>query len=403
MSGVRVFTAYGDSGYGIAGVAYVRALVSSGALVHWTMFDWPNGPMSPPQLIAPANALARLSNSTNDQKSNDLAALLRATSTPIGCDVALLHTVPEHIPCLLQTGMRNVIYTTWEATRIPIHWVSLLDSVHAVAVPSHMNRDAFVASGVRRPVRVVPHIRRAFWHEFGNADRTALFAALGLRGDRLTLLSLNTNQPRKNLHQLVRTYCHAFESNSPVQLLIKTSEHGESEQFPFEKVRSETLLSQWARQAEVTLGRELPPMRWICNDKLSAREIDLLNAVSDCYVSFSHGEGWGIGAFDAAANAIPVVMPAWGGHRDFLPDPWFGTVPCSLQPTPPWPMSKPSFWPDQKWAVMHESDCVKALRDIPENIDALRANARRQQAFIADEFSEARVARSLVDVLRGER
>jgi glycosyltransferase involved in cell wall biosynthesis len=401
MVGVRVFTAFGDSGYGIAGLAYVRALVNSGVPVHWTMFDWPNGSMSPPQLITPVDALARWSSQANDPRSNDLAALVRATSQPVRCDVAFLHTVPEHIPYLRQSGLRNVIYTTWEASRIPPHWLALLDSVDAIAVPSHVNRDAFTESGVRRPVSVVPHIRRAFWHEFSATESAALLASLGLQSDRLTLLSLNTNQPRKNLHQLVRTYCRAFASTSQVQLIIKSSEHGERAQFPFEKVRSETLLSEWVQEEAVLFAHEPPPIRWICSDELSARDIDLLYAVSDCYVSLSHGEGWGIGAFDAAANAIPVVMPAWGGHRDFLLDPWGGMVPCSLQSSPPWPMSRPSFWPDQKWAVMQDSECIKALRSIPENINALRVNATRHQAFIADEFSEARVARALVSVLQG--
>jgi glycosyltransferase involved in cell wall biosynthesis len=402
MRGVRVFTAFGDSGYGIAGTAYVRALVNSGIPVHWSMFDWSNGSMAPPELISITDALARVSAQTLDAKTNDSAALLRATERPIVCDVALLHTVPEHTPFLRQAHMRNVIYTTWETTRVPTHWLPLLDAVDAIAVPSMVNRDAFRGSGVRQPVEVVPHIRRSFWHEFSVKERNALFATLGLRTDALTLLSINTNQTRKNLRQLVQSFCRAFDADARVQLLIKTSRNGELDEFPFASEPSEALLKQWVDAESTALGRPPPPIRWICNDRLNPRQIDALYSLADACVSFSHGEGWGLCTFDAASMGIPVVMPAWGGHRDYLPDPWDGMVPCALSATRPWPMSRPSVWPDQRWATMQDGDCIAALRNIPARIDAMRANARRHQAQIANEFSEARVARMLISVLQGQ-
>jgi glycosyltransferase involved in cell wall biosynthesis len=402
VRGVRVFTASGDSGYGIAGVAYVRALVNAGLPVHWSAFDWPNGSMGAPVLLPTAESLARLTTLSFDAKTDDTIALVRATAKPIACDVALLHSVPEHIAHLRQANMRNVAYTTWEASRIPPHWVPALNSLDAVAVPSSMNRDAFRTSGVRVPVSIVPHIRRSFRHEFDAAERAALFDSLGLDAKRITLLTIGTGLQRKNLQQLVRCFYTAFNADSPVQLLIKTSLDAERGEFPFAAIKSQVLIDEWLRANMQRCGRTTAPIRGICHDRLRTRDIDALHTIADCYVSFTRGEGWGLGAFDAAADGTPVVMPAWGGHRDFLPDPWFGMVPCSMQSAVPWPMSKPSFWPDQQWAVAQDDDCIAALRNIPENIDALRANARRQQAFIADEFSEARVVRALIDVLRGE-
>lgn len=399
MRGVRVYNAFVGSGYGISGIDYVRALVNAGVPVHWTPFDWPRRGVAL-EPLSQTEALSRLSGWQYEPIARDIAALLRATSSPIACDTALLHTTAEHLPQLYDPGCRNVVYTAWEATRIPAHWNSLLNAMDAVLVPSRCNQEAFVASGVRSPVVVVPHIARSYWHEFGVKELDAFKANLGLAPARLTLLTIGTGLPRKNLGQLIRSFVEAFDHTSPIQLLIKTSKMTEAEKFPHAQVEFEQKIHQIATE----MGREFstwPLIRWIADDQLSPRAIDALHAIADCFVSFSHGEGFGLGAFDAASNGTPVVMPAWGGQRDFLSEPWLGAVPCSLAPAAVWPMNRPSYWPDQRWAVMRDIDCVEALQRIPKTIDALRANARMLQARIVDEFSELRVAQRLIAALEG--
>jgi glycosyltransferase involved in cell wall biosynthesis len=399
MRGVRVFSACGDSGYGIAGVAYVRALFNAGVPVQWSLFDWPDGSMRPPVVLSYADALARYARATYDPKHNDTVALLRATSSAVDADVALLHTVPEHLPYLLQSGMRNVLYTTWESTALPPHWVSLLNLADAIIVPSFVNRRAFVNSGVRAPIHIVGHIQRSFWHDVTSAQLQSAREKLGLERERLTFVSIGTAQPRKNIRQLLRTFCHAFDASSNVQLLIKTSTMSEADTFPFARVRADTKLRVWLAEIARSVGRPLPLIGWIANDELSQQSMDTIHALADCFVSFSHGEGWGLGAFEAATLGTPVLMPAWGGHRDYLRDPWLGAVTCTLQPAPVWPMSCPSFWPDQQWAEMRDADCIAALRRAPETLDALREDARYHQAQIADEFSEIRIAKQLIAAL----
>ena len=42
---------------------------------------------------------------------------------------------------------------------------------------------------------------------------------------------------------------------------------------------------------------------------------DAIHAIGDCYVSLTHGEGWGMGAFDAATLGKPVLITGWGSPR----------------------------------------------------------------------------------------
>ena len=53
-------------------------------------------------------------------------------------------------------GTLLVAYTFAETTRIPAHWAAALNVCHEVWVPSRFVRDALHASGVSRPIRVIP-------------------------------------------------------------------------------------------------------------------------------------------------------------------------------------------------------------------------------------------------------
>lgn len=400
MRGVCVYTAFSDSGYGLAGAAYVRALLHAGVPVQWTIFDWPIDNKSPVQLLNSVDTLQRLARWHNEPCGRDLAALVKATARPIAFDTTFIHAPPEHYARLAVQGCRNVGYTAWETTRIPAHWNSLLHEMDAVMVPSQMNREAFAQSGVRTPLYVIPHIARSFWNEFSEQERSETYRSHGLDQNRLTLLTIGTCQPRRNLEQLIRAFCAAFTATSPVQLLVKSSHFTETQAIPYARIPTDAQIQSWLRECGGDQPNA-PLIRWVARDDLTPRQLDAFHNIADCYVSFSHGEGWGLGAFDAAANGVPVVMPAWGGHRDYLADPWPGAIGCTLSAAPVWPMSKPSFWPDQRWATMRDIDCVEALQRSCQSLDALREHARQNQALIANEFSELRVAKRLIAALEG--
>ena len=186
-------------------------------------------------------------------------------------------------------------------------------------MPSFVNRRAFVNSGVRASIHNVGHIQRSFWHDFTPAQLQSAREKLGLERGRFTFVSIGTAQPRKNIRQLLRTFCHAFDASSNVQLLVKTSTMSEADTFPFAGMPADAQLRIWLAEIAQHLGRPRPLISWIASDELSQQSIDTIHALADCFVSFSHGEGWGLGAFEAATLGTPVLMPAWGGHRDFLP------------------------------------------------------------------------------------
>ncbi len=99
-------------------------------------------------------------------------------------------------------------------------------------------------------------------------------------------------------------------------------------------------------------------------DVLSESQIRRLHLRGDCYVSLCRGEGWGIGAFDAAAHGNPVVMTAFGGQLDYLKRELAYLVNYELVPVIN-PQAPLSYSPDQRWAepdIQHGAQLLRHVR-----------------------------------------
>ena len=373
----------------------MRGLVNAGVPVQWVPVKYRGNDDIPvrfgePLLLSPL--------AIDDAALRDLPSLLAATSRPIAYDTIIAHTVPEHWPGLFEPGKRNVGYTVWETDAPPPHWVPLLNSADRICVPCQMNRDSFMAAGVRPPVHVVPHIRRHAWNEFAPSEISAMRMQLGIPENHFVFYTINAWDPRKALPMLLRTYIHAFTADDPVTLLIKVPPLGYGAP-PFYQREPTIALAQAAIDAAAgEVGRE-PPSVCLLPYDLTGRGIDMLHELGDCYVSLAHGEGWALGAFDAATRGTPVVMTGWGGHLDYLGADWPGALDYRLAVVPVWPPHRPSYWPSQRWAAPDFDGAVAALRRAFEMPEAAADAAAQIQAEISDRYAEPVVTRQLLAAL----
>ena len=74
----------------------------------------------------------------------------------------------------------------------------------------------------------------------------------------------------------------------------------------------------------------------IAANGLTGRLIDALHATGDCFVSLSHGEGWGLGAFDAATLGKPLLISPYGGPAEYLPRDYPGFIDYAMVPVSGW-------------------------------------------------------------------
>jgi glycosyltransferase involved in cell wall biosynthesis len=111
----------------------------------------------------------------------------------------------------------------------------------------------------------------------------------------------NIMDPRKKFRDILQAFIRLNEPNS--RLIVKAT----------------------CRQP---IDIQLPRVE-VINDLLSDEQMNELHNRSDCYVSFSHSEGIGMGAVEAALRDKPVIVTNYGGAPEYVKTPYM--IDCELQ------------------------------------------------------------------------
>jgi len=396
-AGIRYLSYADHSGYSLAALGYVRALRNAGIPVWWTPLLFPGGRPTPWRPEDGLDALPFTRAAGDDAALADLPTLVTAGGA-CAYDTVIVHTVPEHWPALVEPGKRNVGCTVWEVDALPAHWPALLNLVDRVLVPCEMNRALFGEGGVTPPVRAVPHARRHAWNVLSSTAGAGLRAALDVPADHFVFYSINVWDPRKALADLVRVFSRTFGGDEKVTLVLKTSTlmspHGLERTAIPARVR--------ALQDEVTAetGRAPATIRTLAADSVPGRLIDALHATGDCFVSLTHGEGWGMGSFDAATLGKPVLIAPYGGPADFLPADYPGFIDYTMVPVSGW-VESASFRAPQRWAQPDLADAGRRMRDVFANLRNYLDSAAVAAERIHNRYAEPVVAREMIAALDG--
>ena len=345
------------SGYGLSAIAMVRALRNAGYPIRWT----PLKRLGYDQLVAVPwqQALSEANPWLRDDESlSDLPALVAATAqVPLGraTGFTIAHVVPEHLPLAFSMATESahferIAYTTWESDALPTHWLRSFDQCHRVVVPSRFNQTVFVRD-LRRPVQVVPHVRRHRCNEFSTLELCNFRRTLGLGDDEFVFYSINQFEPRKGFSALIEAFVRAFDPADKVALLIKTGSRGSADGPYFESVQVREHLQKMLARLSREIKPGLPKVCVIDDAKVGGQTIDALHAIGDCFVSLTRGEGFGMGACEAACAGNPVLMTGWGGQLVFLGSDYIGNLPYTLVSAPIWPPERPSVGLRKPWPL----------------------------------------------------
>lgn len=111
----------------------------------------------------------------------------------------------------------------------------------------------------------------------------------------------NIGDPRKNFREVLRAFIRLNKEDT--RLVIKAT-------------------------CNVDVSIELPRVE-VINGLVSEDRMNEIHDRSDCYVSFSHSEGVGMGAVEAAIRDKPVIITNYGGAPEYIKTPY--TIDCELQ------------------------------------------------------------------------
>lgn len=378
-SGIRWLALGPGSGFGDAAETAISGLRAAGIPVSWSPLGWGENEWGTDfgPLLAPGGA---------EETDSDAVG-------PIPHDTVVVHSTPLWNARLADQarGRRLVAYTTWEHDRLPDHYVEALNRYDLVLVPSQFNVDTFIASGVSSPIEAVAHILRPVDHADSDPPNgTLVFYTIG------------TWTARKAMAETIEAYLDAFTGHDDVTFIVCTTAEDHVGQLRIAN-RGWAIDPQegmsWFELERILAGRPDPPRVELRTTPMTRAEIDALHETSDCFVSLTRGEGWGLGAFDAAARGNPVVTTGWSGTLEFLPPDYPYLVEFDLISSQDDENDDWSPESDGRWAKARKADATTLLRSIYEDRATAWMVARRLAPQIRNRFDAARSTSQLLGAL----
>lgn len=374
--GVLFVTMKPPSGYTEASFRYLRLLVRSAVPVTWTAMG--KGPMPGRSEEGEIRSLT-----TGD------AILDSRYRASLPYDRVVVHTVPENYAywSIREPDRRRFGYTAWETDRLPRHWLPHLRRMHRLLVPSRFNQASFEQEDLRRPVHVVPHPLPEDRPQAGPLP-------CRVPEGHFVFYTVQSWTARKDLDFTLRAYLNAFTRQDPVTLIIKTDPRDPSRTgwrglfHPRVRARVRKLLRAYPRPARVCLLT-----RYLDRATLLG-----LHGRGDCYLQLAHGEGWGLGAYDAAAFGRPVIATDFGGPLDYLTPETAWLVKSTQVPVND-PAGFPSFAPEQLWAQPDLGEASRLMGEAAGNLARARERGEQGQEYVNRHFCEAAVRDALLQAL----
>ena len=370
-------------GFGNAACEYAAALAAQGVNLSWEpQYAAFAEPLPPNKLLRHAPANLR----------NTLAGVLRRHSQ---ADV-LLVSRPSGDECVAirdRVGARrNYVYVAWELGQLRPGWAEQLNSFDGVMVPSEFNRQALLDGGVEVPVTTIPHIART-------AAEPAEGTLDAVDAGDFVFYSIGTWGSRKGFEDTVRAYLSTFTAADAVALVLRTG--------PLDYMASVDAQGKpWpAGSVAFSLARIIadypdPARVHLLADTLSPEEVDALHQRGDCFLSLSHSEGWGLGAFDALLHGNPVVITGFGGQLDYLGTDYPLAVDYRLGRVDEVPAD--SFFAGlehAQWAYADQVHAGALMRDVYAEPGHWRGLAREKSAQLSEHYSAQRVGTQLAGAL----
>lgn len=382
IKGIKYISLAETTGYGLSAVAYIRALREAGVPVTWHPRVMSHGRYVPAGDVGQAReALASVSG---------IADLCAAFHAPVDYDTVLVHMTPEHWPAAREPGKRMVGYSVWETDRLPLHWPPLLAGFDLILTPSNFSRGVF-APNTDSPVVVMPHLPRQDWPKTDTKGLAAFRRRFGVDDDDFLFYTVNTWILRKAMWLTLQAFLLAFSADERAVLLVKTNPHGEAEGKGWGPSRRlfDRIMANYPDPARVVFVPE----------ELSHEDVGLLHLAGDAYVSLTRSEGFGMGAYDAAAAGTPVIMTGWSGQLDFLAPDHACLVDYELQRVKEHLGNHAPQ--EQYWAHADLEHAINWMRRLFEHPGEASRRGHALKRHVSENFDAAVIMRRLLEVLNG--
>ncbi len=273
-------------------------------------------------------------------------------------------------------GQHRIGYTMLEVDRFPAEWVGQGNEMDEVWVPTAFNREGLEASGVTRPVLVMP--LGVDPDHFSPSIRRVP----NPNGDFVFLANFEWDE-RKAPHLLLSVFNRTFRASEPVLLVCKVLNRR-----PERSVAAEVRALGLRR----TGGR----IAFLFNRDYPYHQMGVLYRSADCYVSATRGEGWDMPLMEAMACGLPSIATDWGSHADYHHDE-IG-YPLRNRGLIPAESGNPNHI-GGRWADPDPEHLAHLLRHVYENRDQGRAKGARAAIEVAQRWTWRKTAERIAERL----
>jgi len=297
------------SGYSYAARNYIYQLLQSGYNVQWSdKFTTSN-------FYKPVN--------------NEEQLVFNCLNNKIEYDSVIIHHTPESWKSVfdqIPRGKKVYGLTTWETTRLHPVWVDLINnSVDEVIVPSKFNKNLFAQSGVNIPLNIWRHDIFNFEKYSINVidlfNKFVLFNGKNFSHNAMLIKNITEQNTvyynisqfinRKNVLQVINSFCKKFTSSDKVCLFVKTY---------IEVFSQKEINALKYKIVEITKKFTNLPKIIFCFENLNNEEINTIHEIGDVYFTLNRGEGFGLCTYTAKKIGNKIICGKFGAEKEFLDD-----------------------------------------------------------------------------------
>ena len=270
-------------------------------------------------------------------------------------------------------GAYNIGYVSTPYDRFPDEWVGGINRMDEVWVPSEFQREAALASGVKREVAVVP---------FG-VDPDYLHPAIKAYplGDRFTFLAPIDWGPGFASETLLRAFTDEFGEDENAVLVVKVTSPSPGAE-----------VEQAVEALNLPLDRA--PVVFVVDHDVPGYQAGCLYRSADCLVLVQTASDAGLAAAEALSCGVPVIATGWGSVEALLDAEGAFAIDCELVPATA--VGLKTARPDYE-------HLRRLLRRLYTDIDAAKKGALSASRTITEGLGWDAVARKIIERLDGIR